>query len=412
MKITCDICDGLLHMDAGGKTASCAVCGMIHSIERVREKIQQMNTPAEPVAPAEETVAVPEIYEEVYEQNHEAASEKVCEEAEVVDPFYSTDFFTQATVVDDDDEVYDAECTEVPENLLSVIERVEEEYVEQPAADSVSVPEEFNIGDAPDTGLTLLKYIGAASTVIVPEGVESVGELFKEIPVFQHPETLRKVILNRNLSFIGCAAFKGCSNLEKIIIPSSVCMFGTPSEGDVFTSHAFEGCTGLRSVMFEPNSQLCANGPVKADGLFRGCISLEHVELSDCKDFYEIYISMFEGCERLTEVILPKNISVIGPSAFKGCGSLQEIYLDNICIIGPHAFQNCYNLERVYLPDHPVAIHPTAFEGCPYKPPVEYTRIRDFKNCPVCGGSIRKLGHSCKNCGTMLKFPGSKKDWK
>lgn len=404
MKITCDICDGLLHMDAGGKTASCSVCGMIHSIERVREKIQQMNAPAEPAAPAEEVFA-----EDVQEST--VMEEPVCEPTPEEDPFYSTDIFTQAASAADD-EVYDAECTEVPENLLSVIERVEEEYVEQPAVDSVSIPEEFNIGDAPDSGLTLLKYIGAASTVIVPEGVESVGELFKEDPVFLHPETLRKVILNRNLSFIGCAAFKGCCNLEKIIIPSSVCMFGTPSEGDVFTSHAFEGCTGLKSVMFEPNSRLCADGPVKADALFRGCISLEHAELPDCPDFYEVYVSMFEGCERLTEVILPKNISVIGPSAFKGCGSLQEIYLDNVCIIGPHAFQNCYNLEQVHLPDHPVAIHPTAFEGCPYKPPVEYTRIRDFKNCPVCGGSIRKLVHSCKNCGTMLKFPGSKKDWK
>ena len=130
MKITCDICDGLLHMDAGGKTASCSVCGMIHSIERVREKIQQMNAPAEPVAPAEEVYAVnepvTEVYEETYEQAQDAVTECVCEEVPEEDPFYSTDIFTRAPAVEDD-EIYDAECTEVPENLLSVIERVEEE---------------------------------------------------------------------------------------------------------------------------------------------------------------------------------------------------------------------------------------------------------------------------------------------
>lgn len=380
MRITCDICDGLLQMDAGGKTASCSVCGMIHSIERVREKIQQEAVAEETVTPIE-----PEMEEE---------------------PFYSTDVFTCAE--SDDDTVYEAECTEVPEDLLSVIEQVEETYVEQPAADSVSIPEEFTIDDEPDSGLTLLRYIGAASTVIVPEGVETIGALFKDEPVFQHPETVRKVILNRNLSYIGCAAFKGCCNLEKIMIPSSVGMFGTPSEGDVFTSHAFEGCTGLRSVMFEPNSQLCTYG-VEVDGLFRGCVSLEHAELPD---FYMVYTAMFEGCENLMEVILPKNVSVIGESAFQGCSRMEEIYLNNVCIIGPNAFRNCYNLERVYLPDHPIAIHPTAFEGCPYQPPEEYTKIRNFKNCPVCGGNIRKIVHSCKQCNALLKFPGSKKDWK
>lgn len=38
-KIACDLCGGPLIVNAGGKTAVCKVCGMEHSIERVREML-------------------------------------------------------------------------------------------------------------------------------------------------------------------------------------------------------------------------------------------------------------------------------------------------------------------------------------------------------------------------------------
>ena len=41
MKITCDVCGGELVIGAGGKTADCTVCGMAHSMERVREKLKE-----------------------------------------------------------------------------------------------------------------------------------------------------------------------------------------------------------------------------------------------------------------------------------------------------------------------------------------------------------------------------------
>lgn len=40
--LQCDICGGQLAMDSGGKTATCKACGMEHSIERVREKVQEI----------------------------------------------------------------------------------------------------------------------------------------------------------------------------------------------------------------------------------------------------------------------------------------------------------------------------------------------------------------------------------
>ena len=39
MKISCDLCGSELQMEAGGQSARCTVCGMVYSLERLREKI-------------------------------------------------------------------------------------------------------------------------------------------------------------------------------------------------------------------------------------------------------------------------------------------------------------------------------------------------------------------------------------
>ena len=44
MAITCDVCNGELMIGAGGKTAKCTVCGISYSIERIREKVNNVQT--------------------------------------------------------------------------------------------------------------------------------------------------------------------------------------------------------------------------------------------------------------------------------------------------------------------------------------------------------------------------------
>lgn len=40
--LVCDVCGGKLLVDEGGKTATCQYCGIQHSIERLREKVQEI----------------------------------------------------------------------------------------------------------------------------------------------------------------------------------------------------------------------------------------------------------------------------------------------------------------------------------------------------------------------------------
>lgn len=59
-KITCDVCGGPLLINAGGQSATCQVCGMEHSIERVREKlgVAQPKAPGLSAAVSTATAAV------------------------------------------------------------------------------------------------------------------------------------------------------------------------------------------------------------------------------------------------------------------------------------------------------------------------------------------------------------------
>ena len=62
----------------------------------------------------------------------------------------------------------------------------------------------------------------------------------------------------------------------------------------------------------------------------------------------QIGMYMFEACENLRQIILPKNTYRISPRAFSGCYALEEITLPpGIRNIDAKAFEHCMSLEKV-----------------------------------------------------------------
>ena len=61
MKLTCDLCDGILEMSLGGQGAQCADCGLYYPMARLREKLAVHKASKKPVAaaPAEPVVEAP-----------------------------------------------------------------------------------------------------------------------------------------------------------------------------------------------------------------------------------------------------------------------------------------------------------------------------------------------------------------
>lgn len=71
----------------------------------------------------------------------------------------------------------------------------------------------------------------------------------------------------------------------------------------------------------------------------------------------------FSRCHQLVSVTLPQNVS-IGASAFGDCTSLKSIDIPKGCQLGEHAFSYCSNLESVTLPDDLKIIPNICFSDC------------------------------------------------
>lgn len=73
----------------------------------------------------------------------------------------------------------------------------------------------------------------------------------------------------------------------------------------------------------------------------------------------------FKNCSRLTEIILPRNLTSIGDSAFSGCTSLVSISIpEGVTHISNELFWGCTSLVSVTIPEGVIFIGEYAFKGC------------------------------------------------
>ena len=117
-------------------------------------------------------------------------------------------------------------------------------------------------------------------------------------------------------------AFYGCTMLHDISLNEGLKYIGIA---------CFEGCTSLKSI------KLPGSLKVLRENAFRLCTALQTVEFAEDLDFYTdeggyysygFYNNVFDGCESLHTVILPKSASkglIIPPSTFSWCPNLKSI---------------------------------------------------------------------------------------
>lgn len=102
---------------------------------------------------------------------------------------------------------------------------------------------------------------------------------------------------------------------------------------------------------------------VIGEDAFKGCTSLTSITLPS--RLTKIEYGTFARCSSLTSITLPDSLSKIGHSAFRSCTSLRSITLpDSLTTIGPSAFHGCRSLTSITLPDSLTTIGANAFQGC------------------------------------------------
>ena len=163
---------------------------------------------------------------------------------------------------------------------------------------------------------------------------------------------------------IGENAFRGCSSLTEIQLPTSLSVIG---------QYAFEGCSGLKSIAIPAG--VTAIGKMA----FANCVSLTRVDITDLTawcaiDFGEVSNPLAFGRRlylngtEIKDLMIPYGVTKIKPHAFTSATGLTSVTFPvGVTEIGEYAFCECDYLKTVTIPDSVTSIENDAFDSCPIK---------------------------------------------
>lgn len=120
---------------------------------------------------------------------------------------------------------------------------------------------------------------------------------------------------------------------------------------------AFYDNTSLREVVVSKNISTIGNSA------FEKCINLKTVKLNE--GLVNIGDKAFRDCSALESVKMPSTVQNIGNYAFENCVKLRTVTLNNgLLKIGKKAFYNCKSLKKIKIPKSVLKIGSYAFGKC------------------------------------------------
>lgn len=207
---------------------------------------------------------------------------------------------------------------------------------------------------------------GMAGVVTIPESMTKITDF-----MFSNHNKLTGIKMHDNVTSIGKSAFDNCIGLHSITIPENMTEIG---------DYAFSGCTKLWEIFNLSNLKIELGGDVWTAtygqiGLYALNILYnkndpsgihitddgytfytarenkaylveyagEETELVLPNGYngaaYEIHAYAFDGCDNLTSVIIPNNVTAIGISAFGHCENLAAVTIStSVTKLGDQAF--------------------------------------------------------------------------
>ena len=140
------------------------------------------------------------------------------------------------------------------------------------------------------------------------------------------------------------SAFKDCSNVTSVLIPSSIKSIGI---------NAFENCSNITETTIPEGVTLIGNNT------FLGCEKLASVTLPTSLE--NIGANAFAGCTSLTSIVLPKNIQEIGANAFANCSKLAtiEVFGDTPATLKTGVFPS--SVSKIYVKPSLVSTYKAAW---------------------------------------------------
>lgn len=265
----------------------------------------------------------------------------------------------------------------------------------------------------PPKTVTITKYTGTESTVILPSTISSwpvtkIGE-----DAFQDNTTITSVTIPDSVTEIGSNAFAGCTNLTSVNYAGDwsnlTIQSGNPAVQDaanellfdfeftpdntaaIVTNYKYKGTaadvtipsrykgkpvTAIDHAAFHDSAVTSVTIPDSvtsiSDGAFGFCSQLTNISIPNSVTY--ISFSAFRACTSLKSITLPSSLSSISEALFFGCSQLTTIHIpDSVSSIHSYAFCNCGKLETIRIPVSVTSIGIYAFDGCPNSMTVTYS---------------------------------------
>lgn len=270
-------------------------------------------------------------------------------------------------------------------------------------------------GPPPKT-VTITKYTGTESTVILPSTINSwpvtkIGE-----DALKDNTTITSVTIPANVTEIGSNAFAGCTNLTSVNYKGDwsnlTIQSGNPAVEDAANAPLFD-------FAFTPDNTavIVRYKGTAADVTIPSRYKGKPVTMIDHAAFYNSAVtsvtipdsvtsirdSAFVFCSQLTNISIPNSVTAIGSFAFDGCTKLESITLpSSLSTIQSYAFYNCGNLKTIRIPVSVTSIENDAFAGCSQLTTIH---IPD---------SVSSIGYQAfYNCSKLrtVDYGGSKTQW-
>ena len=242
-------------------------------------------------------------------------------------------------------------------------------------------------GPPPKT-VTITKYTGTESTVILPSTISSwpvtkVGE-----DALKDNTTITSVTIPANVTEIGSNAFAGCTNLTSVNYAGDwsnlTIQSGNPAVQDAANEQLFDfkftpdntaviviRYKGTAADVTIPSRYKGKPVTMIDHAAFHNNSAVTSVTIPD--SVTAIHDGAFANCSQLTNISIPNSVTFIGFSAFNSCTSLKSITLpSSLSTIQSYAFYNCGNLKTIRIPVSVTSIGNCAFDVCPSLMTVTY----------------------------------------
>lgn len=205
------------------------------------------------------------------------------------------------------------------------------------------LPSSFEGHRVSAVGLAAFAGCKELEKVVVPDGIVEIGE-----GAFVYCQSLVDVELPASLEAIKCVAFFNCSRLKRLVLPQN-----TKEIGD----EALGGCDSLSFIRIPASLRIC-------NDMCKNLKGLRSAYIDD--GVKRIPFDCFANCENLEKVRLPKSLISIWPRAFQGCLSLSCLDLpEGLSQICDGAFKDCARLKKIKIPSTVTDVFTSAFLGTP-----------------------------------------------